>query len=1028
MESFQTQTDRALLPRNMIENSMFEEEPDVVDLAKEPPLYQLDPDDAVYEPRSSRLLVRGLGENELEEEEEDYESSARLLGMSFMNRSSSLRTNASLYNREDPSGTCTMPSLRTVVLGAFVVVVVACVAMVIYFLPKCTFTKEGCHKANHSMELIYPISSDGQLFPWTEIKLPKNVKPIHYDLSLHPNLTTNQFEGNVSILVKVLEDTKNIVIHSSELNISKVTFARLGENQSNATKHLEYRPWQQIAIQAPEHFQKGQSYILTLEYTAYLSGNYYGFYNSSYENTKGEKWFLAATQFEPLAARKAFPCFDEPAFKASFLIKIRREAEYICLSNMPKSSTTVLPNGIHEDVFENSVNMSTYLVAFIVSNFQNISMNANGTLVSVYTVPEKLDQASYALETAVKLLTFYNKFFQKEYPLKKLDLVAIPDFLAGAMENWGLITFRENTLLLDNNSSILDKQLVTTVIAHELAHQWFGNLVTMYWWNDLWLNEGFATYMEYTSIAKTFPELEIEDEFLITRFKAMAQDSLNSSHAISTNVTAPEQIEEMFDSVSYEKGASILLMLNSILTEEKFQDGVVDYLKQYSYGNTKNQDLWNRISKSAKANFSVTDMMNTWTLQKGFPLVNVTRNGKDVKLTQEHFLLTVDSENATQQSSYQWHIPLTYVNDSCSNSSSCKQVFVMKDKFATLTLPANVAWLKFNFKNEGFYIVDYGVEGWEALIKMLKETHEALTYQDRACLVNNIFALSRLGRVSFRQVLNLIAYLGKEKETAPVTEALSQLNRIYRLLDKRGLWALAGRMKGRILKLFGSLIRSQTWDEEGSVSERMLRSSLLETACHYQEAKCIENAQALFRNWTQSNGTMRIPGDLMKTVFTVGAQSEKGWEFLNSAYHLSMFEAEKHTILESLASTQDVRKIVWLLQASLRGSDIQTQEFPLILSEVCKSYAGHLYAWDFVKENWDKILEKFSLGSFAIQSIVHTATYQFSTKTRLLEVMNFLVSLKDKGSQMRSVQEAIETIKLNIQWMDRNLDILDQEL
>ncbi|KAG7481393.1 hypothetical protein MATL_G00066280 [Megalops atlanticus] len=1018
MESFQN--DRASLPRNMIENSMFEEEPDVVDLAKETPVYPLDPDDVVYEPRSSRLLVRGLGENDMDEEEEDYESSARLLGMSFMNRSSSLRANASPYTRQEPPGACAVPSARTLVVGVFILVAVASVAMVIYFLPRCTFTKEGCHKVNTTMELIHPISTSGDLFPWTDLRLPASLRPLHYDLSLHPNLTTNSFQGSVSITIEAVSDTKTIVLHSSDMEITKATF------QDTDVKVLEYKPWQQIAIKLPENLKKGKSYVLTLQYKANLSNSYDGFYNSSYTDTSGMKRVLAATQFEPLCARKAFPCFDEPAFKATFLIKIKREAGYISLSNMPKNKTVQLPDGLFQDEFENSVTMSTYLVAFIVANFTSISKNVDNTLVSVYAVPDKMDQVSYALETGAKLLGFYNEFFDIKYPLKKLDLVAIPDFLAGAMENWGLITFRETTLLVGNQSCVLDKQLVTSVIAHELAHQWFGNLVTMKWWNDLWLNEGFATYMQYTSIEKVFPELEISNDFLSMRFRALGKDALNSSHAVSAVVNTPEQVAEMFDSVSYEKGASILLMLNVKLSEEQFWKGVIEYLKAYKNKNTKNDDLWNTLSQVAKTSDNVTEMMNTWTLKKGFPLVTVTRNGTQLTVSQEHFLLKVDSDNSTAKSSYLWHIPLTYVNDSCSNSSACKQGLLLKDKTVTWKIAEGVKWLKFNFRNNGFYIVHYGEEGWEQLTGALKSNPGVLTHEDRASLINNIFALSRLGKVNFRQVLSLLEYIENETEIAPLTEALFQLDRIYRLLEKRQ--ELVSRMKGYISNHFGKLMDSQVWEEGGSVSQRELRSTLLELACGYKRDSCIQNAKRIFDEWLASNRTQRIPGDVMKAVFSVGAQTEGGWVTLLEAYKHSMVEAEKRKMLQALASTQDIPRILWLLRASLEGSDVQTQELPLIISTVCKNFAGHLYAWDFVKENWDKITQKFPIGSFAMQNIIISATYQFSTKTHLFEVENFFGSLEERGSQLRSVQEAAETIKLNIQWMDNNLDMLRQWL
>uniref|UniRef100_A0A8C1MFF5 Leucyl-cystinyl aminopeptidase n=1 Tax=Cyprinus carpio TaxID=7962 RepID=A0A8C1MFF5_CYPCA len=1009
---------RAPLPRNMIENSMFEEEPDVVDLAKESPSYPIDSDDAVYEPRSSRLLVRGLGENDLDEDEEDYESSARLLGMSFMNRSSNQRNVASSYTRQQYSESCLKPSTKTTVVGVLILVLVASMIMVIYFLPGCTFTRKGCKKSNSTMDSIYPISTSGEPFPWTELRLPPSVHPVHYNISLHPNLTLMTFQGSVSILVQVLHETKNIVLHGSDMNISKVTF------EGKEVHVLEYKPWQQIAIKFPEDLKKGQ-YVLNINYTAQLSNSYDGFYNSSYVDTNGTKRVLAATQFEPLAARKAFPCFDEPAFKSTFTIKLTRERKYISLSNMPKVKTTDLKNGLQEDEFGKSVKMSTYLVAFIVAEFIGVSNNVSKTKVSVYAVPDKKDQVQYALDTACKLLEFYNTFFEYDYPLSKLDLVAIPDFLAGAMENWGLITFRETTLLVGSNSSSIDKQLVTSVIAHELAHQWFGNLVTMRWWNDLWLNEGFATYMQYMSIETVFPELDMDTEFLNVRFKALTKDALNSSHPVSTVVSTPEQVEEMFDSVSYEKGASILLMLNATLTDGEFRKGVIEYLQKYNLSNTESEDLWNSLFQVSKQNLNVSEMMNTWTVHKGFPLVIVERKGTQVTLTQEHFLL--NAENSTDDSSL-WHIPLTYVNDSCSVPSSCKQVFHLKDKTATLNLPDQVKWLKFNFRSDGFYIVHYDEEGWKNLIDALKGDVTVLSCKDRAALINNIFALSRSGKVSFRDVLNLMEYIRNETQTAPLTEALFQLGQIFRLLDKRSEFNLASRMTSYIDDHFGSLMESQSWDLESSVSEMTLRSALLEMACSLNIRNCSTQAKHLFDQWFISNKTFQIPSDLMRTVFKVAAQTDEGWGKLLDIYKHSINDQEKRKTLEALASTQDIRKIIWILQRSLDGSVIQTQEFPLVINAICKNFAGYLYAWDFVKENWDKITQKFPVGSFAIQSIIMSATSQFSTKTRLTETQNFFTSLGTNGSQMRIVQEAIETIKLNMRWMEKNLNALQKWL
>uniref|UniRef100_A0A1A7WCQ1 Leucyl/cystinyl aminopeptidase n=1 Tax=Iconisemion striatum TaxID=60296 RepID=A0A1A7WCQ1_9TELE len=1019
-------TERANLPRNMIENSMFEEEPDIVDLAKDstafPAFPSLDPDEVAYEPRSSRLLVRGLGENDLDEDEEDCESSARLLGMSFMNRSSAHRSSSSPYARQSPPRTCSRPSARTMVVCVLVLVIAVSMTMVLYFLPGCTFTKAGCPKSNQTQN-----QTDGEVFPWAQFRLPRSINPLSYELTLTPDLDAMTFTGTTVIYMSVLHNTKRIVLHGANLNILKATF-KLGDGPSHNVTVLEYKPRQQIAVKFDEELKVGQLCVLTLDYSANFSHTYDGFYNSSYTDKDGKKRVLAATQFEPLSARKAFPCFDEPAFKATFLIKINRKPNFMTLSNMPKARSTNLSSGLMQDEFEKtSVNMSTYLVAFIVANFTAVSKNVSGTMVSVYSVPEKKEHTEYALETASKLLEFYNDFFEINYPLQKLDLVAIPDFLAGAMENWGLITFRETTLLVGKESSPLEKQVVASVIAHELAHQWFGNLVTMSWWNDLWLNEGFATYMQYMSLQTVLPNLGLGNLFLDVRFRAMDKDALNSSHAVSTEVNTPEQVEEMFDSISYEKGASILLMLNASLPgDQQFRKGLIQYLKQFSGLNTATNDLWNSLTQVEVSTHqqNISEMMSSWTSQKGFPLVTVSRKAGQVKLSQEPFLLTSDD---TIHRSSLWNIPVSYVNDSCSLALTCTQVFSLKSKSEILNVPESVKWLKFNYKNTGFYIVDYGKEGWDALIGDLSTNFQILTPEDRASLIHNMFALSRLGRVSFRQVLNLLNYMSNETETSPVTEALLQLNSIFRLLEKRQEFDLAARMRAYITSHFGSLMKKQTWGEEESVSKQELRSTLLMTACNLDIDNCTQHAKSMFREYAQNN-TFRIPGDLQAVVFTVAAQSDDDWLTLLSMYQLSTYDSEKRKMLQGLASTQNTRHIAQILSESLKGDTFQTQELPLIISTVSRSFAGYLFAWDFIQVNWDRLIEKFPIGSFAIERVITSTTSQFSTQTHLNQVLTFFSSLNERGSQMRSVQEALETIRLNQRWMDKNLPALKKWL
>ncbi|KAK2845866.1 hypothetical protein Q7C36_010720 [Tachysurus vachellii] len=879
----------------------------------------------------------------------------------------------------------------------------------------------------------FPRSTSGAAFPWNKMRLPQTLSPFHYTLLIHPNLTSLDFSGSVKIRVDVLQDTHTIVLHSKDLNISKAGLRGLAEGQSQALRVLEYPAYQQIALISEQMvLRRGNVYVIELEFAAKLSESFHGFYKSTYRASDGEERVLASTQFEPTSARAAFPCFDEPAFKAKFSIQIRRESKYFAISNMPKLRTLPLSGGLYEDQFDETVKMSTYLVAFIVCDFLSISKHSqHGVQISVYTVPEKIQQAEFALDAAVKLLDFYDDYFDIPYPLPKQDLAAIPDFQSGAMENWGLTTYRESALLFDpHKSSASDKLGITMIIAHELAHQWFGNLVTMQWWNDLWLNEGFAKFMEFVSVNITNPELQVEDYFLEKCFEAMEVDCLSSSHPVSSPVENPAQIQEMFDDVSYDKGACILHMLREFLSPEDFKLGIVAYLKRYSYQNTVNTHLWESLTAVRSINTGVNkqhsedkvdvrEMMDTWTLQEGFPLITVEVRGREVHLSQERFLKGGDS---SQTSGFLWHVPLTYI----TSSSNTVHRFLLKTKTDVLYLPEEVDWIKFNVDMSGYYIVHYEGSGWGDLISLLKHNHTALSSEDRTSLINNAFQLVSVGKLPLDKALDLSLYLSQETEIMPVTQGFSELVPLYKLMEKRDtLHALETQMKSYIVHLFHKLIDKQVWSDDGSVSQRMLRSYLLLFACVRGHPPCISTASELFNKWKESDGKMSLPNDVSLAVFAVGARTEEGWNFLFEKYRETLYTSLKIRIKSALSISPLAHKLKWMMEQSLEGSVMKTQDLPYVVVSISRNPKGYKHAWDFLRANWDSLVKKFDLGSHSIAHMVTGVTSQYSTREKLEEIRSFFDSLSaETGADLRCIQQALENVDENIRWMDKNLPLL----
>ncbi|MBZ5628765.1 MAG: ERAP1-like C-terminal domain-containing protein [Acidobacteriia bacterium] len=571
-------------------------------------------------------------------------------------------------------------------------------------------------------------------------RLPGDVVPSHYQVTLAPDLKNATFSGEETIEVRILKPTSNIVLNSAEIKFEDVTVT---SGASTQTAKVTTDEKAEMATLALADAAPAGPATIHIKFTGTLNDALRGFYLSK---TKARNY--AVTQFEATDARRAFPCFDEPAMKATFDISAVVDAGDTPISNGKIISDTPGPGeGKHTVKFATSPKMSTYLVALVVGDLQCVEGVADGIPIRVCATPDKKDLGKFALESAEQELKFYDRYYGIKYPYQKLDLIAVPDFGAGAMENTGAIIYREEALLADDRiASIGQRKGIAAVTAHEIAHQWFGDLVTMQWWDDVWLNEGFATWMTSKPLAAWKPEWNIWPNQ-----GPLAVDGLKSTrpiHAPGNEANTPAQIGTLFDGIAYGKTAAVLRMLESWLGEEPFRQGVNSYLAKYAYGNTRAADFWNAMAQASGK--PVDKVMPTWVEQAGAPMVSVKAqcSGKQtvVELSQTRFFN--DPELLKQGSPEVWQIPLC-IKTAAGSNARCE---LMTQKQQSVTLPGCSPWVFVNAGGQGYYWSAYSPE---LTSKLAGAAEQALTPQERVSLLNDEWALARAGQHPISQYLSL---------------------------------------------------------------------------------------------------------------------------------------------------------------------------------------------------------------------------------------------------------------------------------
>ena len=858
------------------------------------------------------------------------------------------------------------------------------------------------------------------------VVLPTQLYPSHYNLELTPDLNALTFSCSEEIFVTVREATNSVTLHAREITIVSASFHSLTGDFSakleGVSYDLKYHKVQ-LTFDAEIPASVGEGKVV-IQFNGILNGDMAGFYKSSYADANGNKKIMASTQFEALDARRAFPCWDEPAIKATFSVTMIIPAHLTALSNMPEVSSVHLPGKdgsmLKKIVFDRSPKMSTYLLAWAVGEFDFVQgVTKGGVTIRVFSPPGRALEGNFSLDVAIRSLDFYDAFFQVPYPLPKLDMICVTEFAMGAMENWGLVTYRETALMIDEaKASPQSKQRVAIVVAHELAHQWFGNLVTMSWWDGLWLNEGFAAFMEHFCTDDLFPDYKIWEQFTTDAFGAAQRlDALKSSHPVIVPIKHAEEVEQVFDAISYCKGSTVVNMVAAILGKDKFREGLQLYFRRHAYGNTETIDLWNAWSEVSGKD--IAGLMKNWTTVIGYPylkVVNETWGDNEVRITleQSRFL----SDGSESDSSDLWSIPLLFA----SEDSVSTEAVIMDKKVQTFAIPLGTTpagvrpWIKINAGQKALARVAHSPE----MIGRLQEAirRGKVPAVDRAALLLDAYALAKAGQASLESVVDILRALENEESSivwAAISGVLNGLHALMESLYNNTPVFSAFVAFGKTLVVNG--LKKVGWEARGveSHTDKLLRATvigLLDTFAASDEEVVAEARRRFNEHWENSAA---LPAEYKTTVYKL-VLSNGG-------------EAEFNRVLKSFRDTEDnqerkyamftlgaapgralkLRTLDW----AVKSGEVKLQDFFYPMGSVAGSLEGAEITWAYFQENFEYIKEKLAKAAPSLMdAVIVNSVSRFCTEERAAEIENYFKAHPLPSSERR-ISQTLENMRAN---------------
>ncbi|KAK5867984.1 hypothetical protein PBY51_012433 [Eleginops maclovinus] len=878
------------------------------------------------------------------------------------------------------------------------------------------------------------------------MRLPKNLVPERYKVLLWPHFYTriieevnvtspNQtalFTGNTTVFFHCVQSTSTIYLHSQDLEVFGGSVVNIDKNERipviQTVNHKDQTDF--LEIQLDNALETGGNYSLYLAFSGELSDNLLGMYSSTYEeDTPGHEddrdidRFLVATAMEPTYARRVFPCFDEPDFKAEFEVTIIHRKHTRALANgINTDGSNIIDNEWLSTAFQPTPLMSTYLFAFTVSEFTATPSSGGRVEINTYARPEatQAGHTKYAAEITRKILDFFEARFGIAYPQKKLDQIALPDSQSLGMENLGLITYLEWGLLYEEGvSSLLHKEEIALLIAHELAHQWFGNLVTMKWWNDIWLNEGFATYMSIFAVDAVEPDFQSREVYILDNLhSAFEADALASSCPLSTSqedVQTNSQITGVFNTITYSKGAAVLVMLADIVDKPVFDKAIRRYLSDWKYKNTDQNILWEYIQKADDENdgsTNVAEVMDTWTKQIGYPLITInTTSGEGF---QKHFLF-----NDSAVSSLSWYVPIKVMKETNQISSIMLKPGDSGNKDAFLSTKGE--WILVNVNCTGYYRVNYNPENWERLLTQLQTDPSRIPLMNRGQLVDDAFNLARAKVVDVNLALNLTRFIRDETELVPWESTIRNLEYFVRMFDRSEVYGpMQMYLRNQVEPLYDSF---SNYTDNSTVptghSSQTNQINAIEVACSNGLPKCIKMAQNKYANLMIINSTNNIHPNLRSVIYcqAVAHGGKEEWEFAWDMFLTSYDVSERGRLLKALSCTKKIWLLSRYLDYTLDPDLIRLMDVSSVIRYVSKNVAGQALAWNFIRAHWEYV----SQGNVA--GLIEVVTSRFSTQFELGELERFEMDY-DLGPAFRTVYQAIEQTRVNIQWISENKDVV----